>query len=248
MNLITKIKLYKAVLLTASFYLVGCAATQTALEHRSLQISTKQSQTIFLDPVSNAQKTVFVSVKNTSDEELNITPQLKMALNTQGYKLVNNPGSAYYLVQANIRKVGKMSFSASESALGGGYGSALAGAVVGAAAGSLIDSSTSMVAGGITGGVIGFATDSLVKNVSYTMITDVRIGARVGKGVKIKEQIQSHVNNGETTVTSQISLKDNTHQYFTTRIVSTANKVNLKFADARAALERGLVKAIAGIF
>ena len=98
----------KALLIGAVVVLAGCAATQTALEHRTLEVSTKQSETIFLDPVSNAQKTVYVSVKNTSDEEVDIAPQLKSTLSSHGYKVVTNPNSAHYLLQANVLKVGKM--------------------------------------------------------------------------------------------------------------------------------------------
>jgi uncharacterized lipoprotein YajG len=71
--------LSKAILASTVVVLTGCAATQTAIEHGSLQVSTKQSETIFLDPISNAQKTVYVAVKNTSDEEVDIAPQLKTA-------------------------------------------------------------------------------------------------------------------------------------------------------------------------
>nr|HAT8715180.1 conjugal transfer protein TraT [Legionella jordanis] len=239
----------KSILLTPGIImLVSCAATQMALEHRTLEVSTKQSETIFLDPFSNNQKTVYVSVKNTSDEELNIMPQLKTTLSSHGYKIVNNPNSAHYLLQANVLKVGKMSVAASQSALGGGYGSAIAGAVAGTAAGSFTNSSTGMIAGGLAGGVIGLAADSLVKDVNYTMITDVQISERVGKGVKVNEQLQSHLKNGEATVTSQTSSRDSQYQRYRTRVVSNADKVNLKFQDARPALEQGLVKVISGIF
>ncbi|HCE6135908.1 TPA: complement resistance protein TraT [Legionella pneumophila] len=238
----------KSLLVGSIAVLTGCAATQTAIEHGSLQVSTKQSETIFLDPVSNAQKTVYVSVKNTSDEEVNITPQLKTALSSHGYKVVNNPGSAHYLLQANVLKVGKMSIAASQSALGGGYGSAIAGAVAGTAAGSFTNSGTGMIAGGLAGGVIGLAADSLVKDVNYTMITDVQISERVGKGVKVNEQFQSHLKNGSSTVTSQTSSRDSQYQRYRTRVVSNADKVNLRFQDARASLEQGLVKVISGIF
>lgn len=228
--------------------LTGCAATQTALEHGSLQVRTKQSETVFLDPVSNDQKTVYVSVKNTSDEEVDIAPQLRTALSSHGYKVANNPNSAHYLLQANVLKVGKMSISASQSALGGGYGSAIAGAVAGTAAGSITSSSTGMVTGGLAGGVIGLAADSLVKDVNYTMITDVQISERVGKGIKVNEQFQSYLKNGSSTVTSQSSSRDSQYQRYRTRVVSNADKVNLRFADARPALEQGLVKVISGIF
>ncbi|MCW8400732.1 complement resistance protein TraT [Legionella sp. PATHC038] len=228
--------------------LTGCAATQTAIEHGSLQVSTKQSETIFLDPVSNAQKTVYVSVKNTSDEEVDIAPRLKTALSSHGYKVINNPNSAHYLLQANVLKVGKMSVAASQSALGGGYGSAIAGAVAGTAAGSFTQSSTGMIAGGLTGGVIGLAADSLVKDVNYTMITDIQISERVGRGIKVNEQFQSNLKNGSSSVTSQASSRDSQYQRYRTRVVSNADKVNLKFQDARPALEQGLVKVISGIF
>ena len=239
-------KLEAIILSTLAAVLCSCAATQTALEHGSLQVSTKQSETIFLDPVSNAQKTVYVSVKNTSDEEIDIAPQLKTALSSHGYQVVNNPNSAHYLLQANVLKIGKMSVAASQSALGGGYGSAIAGAVAGTAAGSFTQSNTGMIAGGLAGGVIGLAADSLVKDVNYTMITDVQISERVGKGVKVNEQFQSHLKNGSATVTSQT--RDSQYQRYRTRVVSNADKVNLKFSDARASLEQGLVKVISGIF
>ncbi len=238
----------KALLISTVVVLTGCAATQTALEHSSLQVSTKQSETVFLDPVPQAQKTVYVAVKNTSDEELDIAPQLKTALSSHGYKIVNNPNSAHYLLQANVLKVGKMSVAASQSALGGGYGSAIAGAVAGTAAGSLTNSGTGMIAGGLAGGAIGLVSDSLIKAVNYTMITDIQISERVGNGVKVNERFQSRLKNGNSAVTSQTRLRDSQFQRYRTRVVSNADKVNLKFADARASLEQGLVKVISGIF
>jgi hypothetical protein len=236
------------ILLVGTFVLTGCAATQTALEHGSLQISTKQSETVFLDPVPKAQKTVYVAVKNTSDEELDIAPQLKTALSSHGYKIVNNPNSAHYLLQANVLKVGKMSVAASQSALGGGYGSAIAGAVAGTAAGSLTNSGTGMIAGGLAGGAIGLVSDSLIKAVNYTMITDIQISERVGMGIKVNERFQSRLKNGNSTVTSQTLSRDSQFQRYRTRVVSNADKVNLKFSEARASLEQGLVKVISGIF
>ena len=87
-----------------------------------------------------------------------------------------------------------------------------------------------------------------VKDVNYTMITDVQISERVGKGVKVNEQFQSHLKNGSSTVTSQTSSHDSQYQRYRTRVVSNADKVNLKFSDARVSLEQGLVKVISGIF
>ena len=49
--------------------LSGCAATSTAVAKRNLDVQTKMSDTIFLDPVSPDQRTVYVDVKNTSDKD-----------------------------------------------------------------------------------------------------------------------------------------------------------------------------------
>lgn len=232
----------------AALTLVGCAATHTALEHGSLQVSTMQSETVFLEPVSSNQKTIYLSVKNTSDEEIDIAPQLKTALVNHGYKTVNNPQLAHYILQANILKVGKMSSAASQSALGGGYGSALAGAVAGAAAGSLTHSSSGLIAGGLAGGVIGLAADSLVKDVNYTLITDVKISERVGKGMHVTEKFRANLENGSASRSLHTYSKSSQFIPYQTRFVSNANKVNLKFTQARGALEQGLVKAISEIF
>lgn len=227
--------------------LTNCAATSTVIEHRNLETDTKLSQTIFLDPVAQSQKTIYITVKNTSQESLTIDKSLKLALEEHGYKVVSNPANAHYMLQANILKVGKMSVSASQSALGGGYGSALAGAAAGTALGALSGHSSTMIGAGIGGGIIGLAADSLVKAVNYTMITDVQISEHVGKGA-VHEQFNSNLQNGSTSGTYQTSSKHSDYQRYRTRVVSNADKVNLSFAQARPALEQGLVKTLAGIF
>ena len=250
MNTLNKAKktLQFTILASAVALLASCAATQVAMQHHNLDVSTKQSETIFLDPVSPSQKTVFLSIKNTSDQTLDITPQLRTAFMDHGYRVVKDAGHAHYLVQANILQIGKMSVAASQTALGGGYGSALAGGIAGAAAGSFTHHASGMIAGGLAGGVIGLAADSLVKDVNYTMITDVQISERVGRGANVHEQFNTQLQNGSASTTSQSYSKSSEYQRFRTRVVSNADKVNLNFETARPMLEQGLAKAISGIF
>lgn len=232
---------------SAIVLLASCAATSTIIEHRNLETDTKLRPNIFLDPVAQNQKTIFMEVKNLSQESLTIDMPLKRALQEHGYKVVNTPAKAHYLLQANIRQVGKMSVSASQSALFGGYGSVLAGAGTGVALGALSGHSNNMIAGGVAGGLISLAADSLVKAVNYTMITDVQISVRVGKGV-VHEQFNSNIVNGTASGTYQTSSKNSDFQKYMTRVVSNVDKVNLSFAQARPALEQGLVRTLAGIF
>ena len=213
--------LLKYTTLAASIVLLtSCAATEVALSHKSLDTQTKLSKTIFLDPVANSQKTVFLVVKNTSDQDINITSALKASFQMQGYRVMNAPVSAHYMLQVNVLSASKMSKSASEKALGGGFGSAVAGGLTGATVGSFSGNSNVGLAGGLVGGVAGLVADSLVKNVNYTLITDI--------------QITEH--------------KKGRDARFKTRVVSEANQVNLSFDKAKPMLEKGLVRTLVGIF
>ena len=240
-------KKLKATILSAVFaILCSCAATQTALEHGRLSTTTKMSETIFLDPVPERQKTAYISVKNTSDQKINFQSQLAQALQAHGYKIVTNPGSAHYLVQANVLKIGKMSRKASEAAIGSGFGSTLAGIGTGVAVGSLTNSSNAMIAGGLAGGLASMAADSLIKDVNYAMITDIQISERTRH--KIKQRTQASLQNGSSTHTTQDYSEESNLKRYRTRLVSNADKVNLNFADARPILEREAANSIAGIF
>jgi outer membrane lipoprotein SlyB len=235
--------------ITASLLLLtSCAATQMAIEHRNLETQTRLSKTIFLEPVENSQKTIFISVKNTSDQTLDLNGSLKDAFRAKGYRVVNSPDSAHYLLQANILTVSKMSQAASHEALGGGFGSALAGGAAGAGLGALTGNSNAMIGGGIAGGLVGLAADSLVKDVNYSMITDIQISERVGRGIKVNETHHASLSQGSASRLTQTSTRDSQFERFRTRIVSNANKVNLSFKDANEALKAGLVNTLAGIF
>lgn len=228
--------------------LISCAATQVVLEHRKLEVSSQQSETIFLDPVPASEKSLYVSIKNTSDQTLNITPDLNDALRQKGYRIVTNPEHAHYHLQANVLTIRKMSLSASQSALGKGYGSAISGALTGAAAGSLTHHGYGMIGGGLAGGMIGLAADSLVKAVNYTMITDIQISEKINKNNKLAEKFRASLTNGSASVTEQIYTKESHYQRYRTRLVSNANQVNLSFEKARPLLEKGLVQSLAGLF
>lgn len=226
--------------------LTSCAATQTALEHRTLETDTHLKPTIFLSPVARNQKTVFLVVRNTTQETVSIEKPLTQALTERGYRVVHNPSQAHYHIQANVLKVSKMSQAASKNALGGAFGSTLAGAGTGAVLGAFGNNNTTL-AGGIAGGVIGLAADSLVKDVNYTMITDVQISERVGKGA-VQEQFRASLENGSSSGTYQTMSSRGDYKDFKTRVVSRADKVNLTFAKAKPVLEQGLVRALSGLF
>jgi hypothetical protein len=236
----------KLTLIIMVFVLAGCAAMQTTLEHKDLNGGSQLSESIMLDAVPKSQQTVHVSIKNTSDQEINIANKVKRAIESHGYRVVSNPNRAHYLLQANILKVAQMSKSASQSALGGGYGSALSGIATGAAIGSFSNSGATTVGAGLAGGLISMAADALVKDINYSMITDVQVSERVNGFVN--EKTTANLKNGSSTSTHQSMSKRSKFQRYRTRVVSNADKVNLKFAEARPMLEDSLAKVIGGIF
>lgn len=232
--------------LSSALLLVGCAATQTALEHRKLEATSEIKPAVFIEPVSAAQKTIFITVKNTTSEKMNIEQPLSEAFKAQGYRVVANPSQAHYKLHAVVVKVGKMSAAASKSALGGGFGSTLAGAGTGALIGSLGNNTTTL-AGGIIGGVAGLTADSLVSNVDVTMITDVQISERVGKGA-VREQFRASLDNGSSSNTYQTLSQTSDYKQYRTRVMTKANKVNLSLEKARPVLVEGLVTKLSGLF
>ncbi|MBN6742755.1 complement resistance protein TraT [Acidithiobacillus sp. MC6.1] len=224
--------------------LSGCAATQVALEHKNLAVQTKMSNTVFLTPVPPAEQTVYIQFKNTSDKTLDVSTleqEIDANLANQGYRVVPYQ-QAHYMLQINVLSVGKMAPSAAQQSLMGGYGGALAGA----AAGGLIGQSyMGAGVGGLVGGIGGLVADSLVKNVTYAMITDVQIGER-SKAV-VNQQTNANLQQGTSTATTQQTSSSGHWIYYRTRIVSTANKVNLSFKTALPALQGQLVHSLSGI-
>ena len=243
---------YKKMLAICSVALLlgGCAATQTMISKRNLDVQSKMSNTVFLNPVEDSQKSVYVQVKNTSDKpNFNIDSKIKKALEGKGYKVVTSLNNAHYLLQANILQVGKTDPSAAEKMFLGGYGSSIqaigAGVAVGALAGG---NANSMLAGGLMGGIFDTVANAAVKDVTYTVITDLQISERAAKGAKIKQTDESELQQGTSSVSRQMSSFQAGWMKYQTRIMSTANKVNLDFKDAVPVLENGLANSISGIF
>lgn len=224
--------------------LYGCAATQVALKKKSLDVQTKMSDSIFLDPVATSKRTVFLQFRNTSDkQELNIEQGLRNRIISKGYRLLDDPDAAHYLLQINVLQAGKTDPAAARQALASGFGGALAGVTAGAAMGS--SSSEGLAAAGLIGGAIELVANSLIKDVTYSVITDIQISEKAkGKVVSKSNHQLKQGNSGSTSV--QYTEEDNKKRY-QTRIVSTANKMNLSFSEAIADLEQGLVGSISGL-
>lgn len=239
-------KMTVAALVVASMTLSGCSAMHTAIKKKDLEVKTQMSDTIWLDPVSGNQRSVFLQLKNTSDKDLQIEQKLISNLQGKGYTVVSDPSRAHYWIQMNVLKADKMDLREASGYLNGGYGGAMAGATVGALGGGFgFDSGGAAVAGGIIGGIVGIAADALVEDVNYTVVTDLQISEKTNGKVNVdRVGSLSQGNAGRTNVS--YNKKENRMRY-QTRIVSSANKVNLDFAEAQPVLEDNLARSVSGI-
>lgn len=235
------------ILAFSALNILGCAAVHTSVKKRNLDVQTKLSETIFLEPVAPNKRIIFIDIRNTSDKDLNVAQGIKDRIQSRGYTITDNPDDANYMLQANILKVGKADLRSSNSALQAGFGGALAGAALGA---SVSNYDRGSVAGaGLLGAAVGVVGDALVDDVLYEMITDIQIRERPLKGEVIVQSQQTHATQGTaTTIKQSVSGGDIQWKIYRTRIVSTANKVNLAFDEARPTLVNGLIKSVGGIF
>jgi outer membrane lipoprotein SlyB len=234
--------------------LTGCAATQVAIAKRDLDVQTRLSATIFLDPVKDADRTVFVQIRNTSDKpDLDVAADIAAAVAAKGYRVVTDPDQAHYYLQANVLYVGRSSATANQEALSGGYGGAMGGAMAGAAlagatGGAYGPSGRSVMGAALLGGIAETVSGALVKDVYFSIVTDVQIKERLAAGKSAQVNSKHNLTQG-TSGSDQVTFSDSSNlRAYQTRIVSTANKMNLEFAEAAAPLRHGLVRALSGLF
>ncbi|HXH54399.1 MAG TPA: complement resistance protein TraT [Gammaproteobacteria bacterium] len=213
---------FKATLLISVLaLLVGCGATHPTINKRKLDVQTKMSPPVFLDPMISDKKTVYLQIRNTSDKpELDLEHSVAQAMLAKGYTRVMAPEQAQILLQTNILQAASSDLRAADHALNQGFGTALGGAV----------------------------TDTMIRNIVYVAIADVQISERVGNSVTIKEKTRSRLKQGTNGVREIISTEKIEWKLYQARVVSTATKVNLKFKQAAPELIQGLTRSITGIF
>lgn len=236
--------------LAATLALSGCAATTTAISKRTLDVQTKMTDSVFLEPVTAADRTVLVEVRNTSDRaDLDVAPAVRAALAARGYRLVDDPADAQFVLQANVLQVGRTTRAAADGAFAKGFGSALIGGAAGAGIGRAASDQTEvMIAGAIAGVATSAVADAFVQDVTYSIITDVQVSERAGEGVTVTERMRQDLSQGSGGQRILSTTEVHDWKRFQTRIMSSANQVNLDFEDAAPQLVAGLTRAIAGIF
>lgn len=237
-----------------AFALTGCAATTTALAKRELDVQSRMSDSIFLDPVPAAQRTVYVEVKNSSDKaDLDLATPIRQRIIERGFVIVENPRDAQFLFQVNILQAGRSSETATEATYKGGFGGALIGGAAGGGVGYAIGragggNDVLLAAGGaLLGAAIESVSGALVQDVTYTIISDLQVSERVPAGEIVTRTESASLAQGSAGTRALSSSGTTDLRAHRTRVISTANRVNLDWDEAAPVLVDGLTRSIAGI-
>ncbi len=243
-NLKLKLIAMAVFILLPTLVFSGCATTAgpstsaSGLSSNGVNLSTKMSASVFLQPVAPQNKIIYVSVRNTSTAMgLNFRQELVSGLIGEGYAITNDPAKAYFMLMSNILYIGKKTKSYTMAgALAGGFGGALIG--------SRYKSTTGVVAGGVIGALLGAAIASAFQKKSYVMVVDIQIQERQ-KGSYTTNGTSTSEGLGNSTTTYSAGVKN--WAIYRDRIVSQAEAVNLQFNTAEPLLKRQIAHAVANL-
>lgn len=252
---ITALRLAKILLPIAATaaILSGCAATETALAHKDLDVQARTSTSVFVDPVARPKRTIYLDIKSGVMEfdrrKFKDFVREQFLTNDNGYQLIDDPDQAQFHMVAYVLNLEKTSPTAAEEALNKGY---MGGAIIaGAAVGGIANTShpvNGIVGGGILGGGAELISGALVKNVTYMLVCDVQITEKAKEGVLVRKDSKLNAKVSDSGSTQQTISEVSDRKEYRTRIVTTANKANLKLEEAQDLMFKKTAFAMSGFY
>lgn len=226
--------------------LFGCSAMNTALKKQDLDVESRLSHSVVLEPLSPADRIVYARVRDVSGNSLRSIMQQKITnqLTAEGFVVTNDPKEANLMMNATILSAGKTTADEASRSLTSGYKGAAEGASIGYLAAS--GNGKSAVQTGLLAGAAGFFADALVEDVYYTFVMDVELRERPLEGDVYSNSSSNRTVSGISTQNKAIRNvnKSNVQRgenykwiIHETRIVTTANQMNLKIEEAIPAVQ-----------
>ncbi len=233
-----------------SLQIVGCATIPEAIEYRNLYTNYKMSDTIFLDPAKKMKnRNIYVEVTNTSQFKEVDTLALKKAiaekLASKGYKIMEDPQQADYILQVNVLYFDYFRKTAARDGAGAG---AIGGAIAGGLAGggddvrALILAALGAGAGYLGGALVG----SAIKIETFAGVVDIQIQERSENSVT--GRIVTSASQGAATTIQTEQKYTSNYQIYRTKLAVTATQTNLKRDEAAAKITEMLALQTSGIF
>ncbi|MET0382585.1 MAG: complement resistance protein TraT [Burkholderiaceae bacterium] len=238
--------------------LVGCAAASVSLAKKDLVVQTKTSTAVFVDPVAPADRTLYVEVRSGVQEfdrrAFSKYIKQEFSTNENGYRIVDDPTKARYQMLAYVLNLEESNPTAAEAALHQGYvggdvmAGAVAGGVIGANSHGRLGGYGGAAVGGLLAGGVSMVANSLVHDVTFVLVCDVSIRERAAPGVLVRKDtaITAKVSDGGTSQQRVSEVSDK--KEYRTRIVTTANKANLKLEEAQDSMFSKTAYAMSGFF
>ena len=241
------------ILTTLIVVLNACTATQVAVGKKDLVVQTKTSTAVFVEPVSKKKRTIYLDIKSGVMEfdrrEFKKFVKQQFVENDSGYTLVDDPERAQFQMVAYVLNLEVASPTAAEAALHQGY---MGGSVAaGAAAGAVLNSGNrwaGAAAGGLVGGAFDTLASALVKDVTYMLVCDVQIREKAAKGVYVRKDTAITTKVSDAGTSKQRVSEVGKYKDYRTRIVTTANKANLKLPEAQDLMFKKTAYAMSGFF
>jgi len=253
MNTIVKLGIRLAALMAVLAFLGGCAATQVALGKKDLRVETRTSTAIFVDPVPRERRTVYMDIRSGVMEfdrgafKTFVKEQFAANMDS-GYTVIDDPEAAQFQMLIYVLNLEEAAPTAAESALSAGYvGSIGAGATAGALLASN-NRAAGAAAGGLAFGIGEAVSGALVKDVTYMLVCDVKISEKARKGVVVRKDTAISAKVSDAGSSKQRVSEVSNRKEYTTRIVTTANKANLKLEEAQELMFKKTAYAMAGFF
>lgn len=255
--------------------LTSCSALHTSVAKRQLDVQTRISQTVYLDPVDPELRTIFLDIRNTSAEyQLPLADDLRHYLLNRGYNVIDSPLQAQYWLQVNVRTVIKQQ---PEKVLAQEYGMTAAEShallhpdrapQVERKNEAYYPSGPIFVDAGVAAHVDGkdivrglvvlaafagaeYVGNQVVKDKYYTMLTDIQIAERISPDsiALVQESSRHQLAQGDSGSFEQLWQRDTQMRKYQIKVVSFANKANLTWQEAELPLHQGLLRSLAGIF
>lgn len=240
----------KAVVLSITLLaLSGCAAVHTSIAKKDLDVQTKLSTSVFVDPVPPEKRKIYLEVRSAVMEfDRNA---FRTALNNQisssgnGYTFVDSPDNAQYTMSVFVRNLEKASPSAAENYLSSGFQGVTIGSAAAYAGGG---GYREAAAGGIIGGLVSTAANAMVKDVTYLLVADIQIKERAKKGVIVRKDSKINTKISDDGASTQTSSEVSNQKEYRTRVVTTANKANLELEEAQPLMFDKTAYAMASFF
>jgi hypothetical protein len=229
--------------------LTGCAAVHTSIAKKDLDVQTKLSTAVFIDPVAPEKRKIYLEMRSAVMEfDRNafrsvISQQILSSGN--GYILIDNPDNAQYTMSIFVRNLEKSSPAAAENYLRTGYEGVAAGAALGYAVGG---GYRDAAAGGLIGGLATTAANAFVKDVTYLLVADIQIKERARQGVIVRKDSKVNTKISDDGASTQTYSEVSNQKEYRTRVVTTANKANLELEEAQPLMFEKTAYAMASFF